>query len=266
MNLPIRLPDSITDCSDRAFRHLDLDAPTLVAMLVLPLLCNLLLWIGYAWLVEAWQQGFLLLGQWLGLEARAALQEFVYLDGALRLAAPTLVGLAEEPQAQHFLLNVGLAGVALLGSCLLRGAWLPLGYLLRLVAILWAASLAFFHWLPGRFPHDSAGHIAGSLLLVQLLLGVLPWGLALVYYVFDFPFWQKAATSILLLLWLALFAPVQYVLHALALQHGSLIVMPVLYVFAGLSLEILLAVAFYGWAMGLPRNVARYPQPHAQPV
>jgi hypothetical protein len=32
------------------------------------------------------------------------------------------------------------------------------------------------------------------------------------------------------------------------------ILMPVLYVFAGLSLEILLAVAFYGWAMSLSRK------------
>ena len=51
--------------------------------------------------------------------------------------------------------------------------------------------------------------------------------------------------------------PSRYVLHAYLLHHFSLLLMPVLFTFFGLVIEVLLRIAPYGWAVSWNAAVDR---------
>ncbi len=76
-----------------------------------------------------------------------------------------------------------------------------------------------------------------------------PWILGLTYYVFSFSVLRKAALTALVLAYFALAFPMQYLVHALLLQHLSLLAMPLLYLVCGVFLDVMMFVALYSWGM-----------------
>jgi len=80
-------------------------------------------------------------------------------------------------------------------------------------------------------------------------MGLVPLLLGLTLHVFDLPLWRKLLLTVLLLLHLAVFVPLNVLLHVWLVMRGTAIVMPVLFLLFGLLLDVFIFVAFYGWAL-----------------
>jgi hypothetical protein len=72
---------------------------------------------------------------------------------------------------------------------------------------------------------------------------------AFTYFIFDFPLWQKLLLASMLLLHLAVFLPLQAVVHAWVVYRGSLLTLPMLFLVFGVLLDVFVYVALYGWGM-----------------
>ncbi len=125
---------------------------------------------------------------------------------------------------------------------------LPWIYLLRFLAIIQTTSLVYFAFAAARFPHDLADYIVGMMVFGAILIGLVPAIFGFTYYLFDFSIWQKLALTLMTMAHLALFIPLQYMLHTWVL-HISILFMPVLYFAFGPFLDVLIFIAFYSWGM-----------------
>ncbi|HET9274661.1 MAG TPA: hypothetical protein VFN96_01185, partial [Gemmatimonadales bacterium] len=82
-----------------------------------------------------------------------------------------------------------------------------------------------------------------------VVMALVPVLLGFTLHVFDLPLWKKAFLTLALLVHLAVFLPLQGLVHAWLVLHGTALVMPVLFLAFGLLMDVLIFVAFYGWAL-----------------
>jgi hypothetical protein len=170
--------------------------------------------------------------------------------GPVAVTLPTVSG-ARAPVSTAAWWTTAVACIALqLGTFLVRPhRWLPLVYALRGALFVQVTALVVFAFAPVSFPWTVDAHVTTGLLASLLLYLLTPWILGLTYDVMDFPLAQKVALKVLCLAYLAVAVPVQYLLHVWLLEHLSLLLLPVLYLFFGLLLDVLLIVALYAWGM-----------------
>jgi hypothetical protein len=95
------------------------------------------------------------------------------------------------------------------------------------------------------------------LLLGATLIGVVPLVFGLTFYVIDVSWSRKVGLTVLVMAHLAVLVPLQYALQAALIVHGSLIVLPLLFILFGLLPEIMVLIAWYGWGMSWPSARAR---------
>jgi len=125
---------------------------------------------------------------------------------------------------------------------------LPWIYLLRFLALIHATALVYFAFAAARFPHDLSSYTVGMLYFGTILVGLVPPILGFTYYLFDFSFLQKLGLTLLTIAYLALFLPLQYMLHVYVL-HKSILFMPLLYFAFGPFVDVLIFVSLYSWGM-----------------
>ena len=73
--------------------------------------------------------------------------------------------------------------------------------------------------------------------------------MAFVYYIFDFSLIRKIFLTVLIMVHLAVFTPLHYLVQLYIIARFSLVFMPVLYTVFGLLLEVMVFIAFYSWGM-----------------
>jgi len=202
----------------------------------------------FRWTTSAW---FQLLAYWqerLGLGDHVAMVQYRFIN-LYDFEAPWVSFSAGLPDRRALLAGAIAVVVVLVVSFLVPKRLAPLVYSLRVLALTQATAEVFFYFWPQAFPYDGPGYVHGMLLASLALLTILPLMLALIYYVFDFTLLRKAGLTLLVLAHLALFAPLQYLTQALVLHHGSLLMMPLMFLAFGLPLDVMIFIAFYGWGM-----------------
>jgi hypothetical protein len=140
-------------------------------------------------------------------------------------------------------------GAGLLLSIKIPEKLLPVRYLARAVILVQATGVSYFFVRPNAFPHNTTDY---SLTLIKSSLAfvtLVPVILALTYYIFNFGVIRKCALTVLIMLHLVIFVPHQYVLTVYLLQTFSLVVMPVLYQFCGVLLNVTVFIGLYSWGM-----------------
>lgn len=138
---------------------------------------------------------------------------------------------------------VGFAFTFVLPSRLV--AW---SYLVRAVLFLQFSAVLYFAFFPAQFPQTPTEYLRGLTISGMALTTVIPALFFLTYYIFPFSFAKKVFLTLLTMLYLAVFLPLQVLLHALILQT-SMLFMPALYLIFGIPLDVLIVVAFYSWGM-----------------
>lgn len=126
---------------------------------------------------------------------------------------------------------------------------IPWTYMLRAILFVQMTSLAFFAWAPVRFVYGLQDYMANLLMASLAFITIVPLVLSLTYYIFDVGLLKKLFLTFITLAHLCLLVPLQYLIHAFLIYHGSLLFMPVLYLVFGLSLDVMTFVAFYAWGM-----------------
>jgi hypothetical protein len=140
------------------------------------------------------------------------------------------------------------AVLAFIGAAL-RGGFMPLGYLLRALAIMQLAAQVWFTLAGPPFPYSLAVYGSGLLVTGVVILLLAPFLVGATFFVFDFPLHKKLSLGALLLGHLAVLFPLQATVHVWLIKNVSMLAMPMLFLVFGVLLDVFVYVALYGWAM-----------------
>lgn len=202
----------------------------------LPALCRL-----YDWF-------FTQAALWFALPAGVATHE-IRIGSLLAVPVPYLTLDAPWPGNWHWFAVGGATLAAIILSFALPARWLPARYFLRFVAIVQLVSLVYFRLAAPPFLYPLPGYLAGLLTAGLAVLTLIPLVLGFGFYIFDHTLRQQIALTLMVLAHLAVFLPLQVLIHGGLSHHLSVLVQPTLFLVFGLLLEVLVFVAFYGWAM-----------------
>lgn len=152
------------------------------------------------------------------------------------------------PSAPLWWLVTVATGFILAVSYLLPPNEIPFAYLLRLLVALQATSLLYFAIMPANFPHTASGYMESVATFGLALISAVPALFGATYFIFNFGLPKKAFLTLITMCHLALFMPLQMLLHGLVLQI-SVVFMPVIYIAFSIGLDVLIIIAFYSWGM-----------------
>jgi len=125
---------------------------------------------------------------------------------------------------------------------------LPYVYLLRAFALIECSALAYTKLARHPFPHDASEYCASMFLFGMIFTGLMPAILGFTFYIIDVSIWKKIALTVITVVHLTLFIPLQYLAHACILR-ASLLFLPILYFALGPLVDVILFIAFYSWGM-----------------
>jgi hypothetical protein len=160
---------------------------------------------------------------------------------------------ARAPQSSELFICLVLVLLTMGMSYLLLRRSLPIAYIVWAFCLIQLISILFFWSRPDQFPYSIAGHVRGGLEMNVALMLVLPWILAPTYYAFEFTVSKKILVTVLIMLHIVIFAPLQYMAHAKMIHDLSLLAMPLLFIMFGLFVNVFCFIAIYGWAMSWDR-------------
>lgn len=232
----------------RAIYQIKLNKTNLALSLVLPLMFNYLLLYFLGPILGFWQQLFEFWTIRLGDGALVRVQ-------AIDLGRYTLIhtypSLPAGAPSGAMWWGTLLACVLLFAASFFFTAkrFLPLSYIVRACVLIQLTALAHFFFLPGQFPYDASTYLGNALTMSLFFLFLIPWILGLTYCVFNFHVLQKMGLIALVLAYFIVALPMQYLAHAVVLQHMSLLYMPLLYLMFGVFIDVMMFVALYAWGM-----------------
>jgi len=224
-------------------------SPTLlIDLLVLPAAFLMGVFVVLDRLMDAWRwlmeslSGPLALGDGIGTSV-------IDLLPSVSVAIPVYLVEAGWPSNSQLVVGWIVTAVLAFVGAALRGGFVPLGYLLRALAMLQLSAQVWFTLAPPPFPYSLSVYGSSLLATGVVILLLAPFLVGATYFVFDFPLQKKVALGVLLLGHLAVLFPLQATVHVWVIQHASMLAMPMLFLVFGVLLDIFVYVALYGWAM-----------------
>lgn len=216
-------------------------------LLVLPAMFSLAVFVLLERLLGAWRWALDVMREPLALPGVVATR--VVQLGPIAVPVPFYTTEAMWPTALD--LRTGWIVVAVLAvvGALLRGRMTPVGYFLRALAVVQLSAQLWFTFAAPPFSYALSQYVAGLLVCGVVILLLAPVLVAFTYFIFDFPLWQKLLLASLLLAHLAVFLPMQAIVHAWIVYRASLLAMPMLFLVFGVLLDVFVYVALYGWGM-----------------
>jgi hypothetical protein len=140
--------------------------------------------------------------------------------------------------------------VVFLFSFMLSSRFIPLAYLLRGMCFIQLTALAYFIFASGPFAYHLSAYTEGLLRAGILIILIVPLLFAMTLYLFRMPLLRKLLFSIMTIIHLIVFLPLQALIHAYVVYKCSFLVMPVMFFLFGVLLDVFIIISFYSWAMG----------------
>lgn len=231
----------------RAMIGLEVSRWLTIDLLVLPLIFAVTVFVLLEPLMQFWRLMLDTLRGPLGLPGVVATQ--VVDVGPFAVAVPFFTAESVWPTALD--LQSGWIATALMAvfGVLLRGRALPLGYLLRAIAVVQLTAQVWFTFAAPPFSYTMSQYISGLLVCGVVILLLAPFLVGFTFFIFDFSLWQKLLLATMLLVHLAVLLPLQAAVHSFLIYRGSLLAMPILFLVFGVLLDVFVYVALYGWGM-----------------
>jgi len=201
---------------------------------------------------------------WVGLPAGVSTTTY-QIGALLSVPVPYLRLAAPWPQQWHWIVVGSFTAVAFLLSFALPARFLPARYFLRFVAMVQAVSLGYFAFSAPPFLYPLPGYTAGMLAAGMAVLVLVPVVLGFAFYIFDHDLGRQLLFTLAVIGHMAVLLPVQVLIHAWLSHYLSALVQPTLFFIFGLLVEVLVFVAFYGWAMSWPGTEIPQTQPARGP-
>jgi hypothetical protein len=230
----------------RSMIGLEVSRWLLVDLFVLPAMFALAVFVLMDPLLESWRWTLDALRAPLGLPGVVATR--VVELGPIAVPIPYYTAEALWPGAQDLRTGWILTVLLAVAGALLKGRYTPFGFLLRALAAIQLTAQVWFTFAAPPFTY-ALSHVSGLLVCGVVILLLAPVLVAFTYFIFDFPLWQKLLLATLLLVHLAVFLPLQAVVHAWIVYRGSLLTLPMLFLVFGVLLDVFVYVALYGWGM-----------------
>ncbi|MES2522135.1 MAG: hypothetical protein V4617_05505 [Gemmatimonadota bacterium] len=250
---------------------LEISGWLVVDLLVLPAIFMTAVFVSLDPLLDLWRWTLEFARVPLGLPGTVATR--VVEVGPVAVAVPYYSAEALWPSAVDMRTGWITAAVLAVAGMLLRGRMIPFGYFLRALAAIQLTAQVWFTFAAPPFTYALSQYVAGLLVCGVVILLLAPVLVAFTYFIFDFPLWQKLLLASMLLLHLAVFLPLQAMVHAWLVYRASLLALPMLFLVFGVLLDVFVYVALYGWGMswrsaGVLDSVDRRspvpaPRPHA---
>ena len=228
----------------RAIGHVALHPSLLIEMVAMPVLLMAALVLARDWVDSFWRTYILWWAAWLNLPLTVSSADASGAPEVLIWQATT----AGFSVSNGIWFGTGLTAVAWTATFFMRGHWLPIKYLIRMVCAVQALSLLYFLFMPGPFPYSVLNHVVNMLDTGYTLMMVMPVLMALGYYALRLRFGVKLLHTSLIWAFFLLMVPQKAMVHLVLLQHFSVVFMPVLYLFFGALFDMMIFVSLYAWA------------------
>jgi hypothetical protein len=197
---------------------------------------------------RAWLLLFLRARDFLGLAVPIGDQTLA-LPGGLEFTLPVVATATPLPDARTLWIAGIAAAVVFLLSFLLPERFTPLRYFLRLLVLIQATAIGFFALSRDPFPYRLEDHVFILLTAGLVVMGLVPLLLGLTLHVFDLALWRKLLLTVLIMVHLAVFVPLNVLVHVRLVLTATAVVMPTLFLVFGLLLDVFIFVTCYGWAL-----------------
>jgi hypothetical protein len=231
----------------RALTRFVLEPVDLVKSALLVLLLSFGWIVSLPWLCQMW--AYLIGGGMKILAANTTLGLTEHhITPYIRFAIPYPRMEAIAPDAWMWWSTVAVVGLLYGASHFFSKKFTPATYLLRAVLFIQITALVYFLFFAASFPHSPDSYMEGLVTYQIALISAVPVLFGLTYYIFKFGLLRKIALTLLTMIHLSLFLPLQILLQAIVLQK-SVLFMPMLYIVFGLPLDIFIILAFYAWGM-----------------
>ena len=171
---------------------------------------------------------------------------------------PSIVLEATPPTPGIFWISIAITTTVFFFSFFIKNSYLPLKYILRAALILVWSTHLYFYFSPANFPYDISVYTKSGFLQILALLLATPCIYCFTYYIYGYRILSKIALTALVLNYLIILTPFQYLLNAILIHQFSLILMPVLYFFAGLLINIFSIIAFYAYGISMEHHYPKY--------
>jgi hypothetical protein len=239
----------------RALRWLPFPVSRLAAMLLLPVVVDLLVWLVLDDLAAVWLAVFQF---WFGKLGLIAVVTARVVDfSAFEIALPTIELATRAPGMTLWWTVLAIVVAVWLASSRLSDRWIPLRYFLRFLCLIQGTSLAVHMLLPTAEGLTVASHVDSSFKHGVWLMLLVPWIHALVYYIFEFSLLRKAGLTLLTIAFIAVALPMLLIAHAWLLAECSILILAPLYLVFDQWLLVFAAIAIYAWGMTWRRSGVR---------
>ncbi len=235
----------------RSMRSIDFTPSIILSIMLLPLLFDFILYANLSSITLFWAN---IMNFWISrINPHGHLS---YMDISL-LGQTLFIPVPEVPLAapSHSAVWINLIACILIMviTDFLPKKYLPAIYLLRAALVIQFSASIYFFIHPDKVPYDMSNYLYGVMALGFYLLFLISPLLALIYYIFDFAFFNKLVTTLMIIMYFIIALPFQFLLHSLIIGISPLF-MPVMYLLFGLLLDVLMFVALYSWAMTFKTN------------
>ena len=199
-------------------------------------------------ITELWGTLFRLLAAPLGFQG-PVLARVVTVGDVYALAIPYVDVAAAWPTGRALTIGAVATVVVLAATFALPPAFTPARYALRALVAVQTVATGYFAFATPPYPYRLPDYLIGFMSTAAAVLVLTPLLLGATFFLFQLALWRKLLLAVLLVAHLAVLFPLQALVHAYLIVHGTLLVMPVLFLVFGLLVESFVFVAFYGWGM-----------------
>lgn len=207
-------------------------------------------------MLRSWQWLFGWARDRIGLDILLG-EQAVLLPGNTVFRFPELSAITPQPTGTAMLVT-SLATIAVLGiTWLLPRRLAPARALLRLLGMVQVSAILFFALSAEPFPYRVADYLFGLMATGLIAMAAVPLLLGLTLYPLDLAWGRKVLITVLLLAYYGVLTPLLVLSHAWLVLHTGALLMPALFLGLGVLPFGLAFVAFYGWAMSWPSELAR---------
>jgi len=231
--------------------------PALVlSAVIIPFLLAVLVLLALRPVGDLWVAALSTLQGVLGLPGDVAVHT-VPLGRVFSFSIPYLTTAASLPSVREYVTIGAVCAVVMIASWVLPQRFLPVAYYLRFGTLVQLTAFLYFAIRPDFFPYELPAYLESLFEIGAAVLVLVPVVYGLTLYPFDIAIWRKVLLTLAAVVHLAVLVPLQGAIHAYAIHHLSLLVMPSMFFLWGILPHVFVIVSLYGLGMSWPDAQAR---------
>ena len=229
-----------------AFKTLHLGSTSRMSAVVLPVFFGALVWLVLPLMFDVWSDIF---GFWMRHMYKGGVGHSAVSILGQELSMPYPLLDAQLPSVLMVRINLAVCLVLFILSLLVSFGGVPLTYFIRAILLIQGSASVDRMLSPDTFPYALKTYMVDVMIQCAYMAFLLPFLLAVVYYIFDFSLWRKCFLTILMMGYFLVTVPCQYMLHAYIIHEGTLLFLPLMYMMFGVLLDVLMFVSMYAFGM-----------------